>query len=418
MQIRPSTKTQCAPLRMYPSTKTRCAPLRMRQTVCAGLVTVAVAAALPCAVGAQQRFVTIDRFVPHMSTVLANEGARVGIYLREKATAAAATRFASGESPAGRVVLFVHGGSVSSIPDYDLDYKDYSWMGYLAAAGFDTFAMDQSGYGRSPKPMMDDPCNMSTSDQALATPHAGPCEPSYPYRATTAQSDWDEIDTVVDYIRELRGVDRVSLVGWSAAGRRTGGYAARHPEKVDKLFLFAPGYSAGSPSQAPADLPRPGVPMRLQTRETLTQGRWEANVVCENQVDPGIREVIWRTIMAFDSLGSVWGPPEGVMRVRAGNPSWGWNKAYAAQVTAPTMIVVGEQDNPENSRVLHTDLTGTGSKVLVTMACATHFAVWETLQYTFMHRASLEWLAEGTYRGRSNGVYQVGVNGAATTGGQ
>ena len=390
----------------------------IRRTVCALLAAAVVAMALPLAVGAQQRVVTVERFVPHTSTVLANAGARVGIYLREKATAAAAARFASGESPAGRVVLFVHGGSVSSIPDYDLDYKDYSWMRYLAEAGFDTFAMDQSGYGRSPRPMMDDPCNMSEADQALATPHAEPCEPSYPYGSTTVQSDWDEIDTVVDYIRELRGVERVSLLGWSAGGRRTGGYAARHPEKVDKLFLYAPGYGPNGSSEAPADLPRPGVPMRLQTRETLTQGRWQENVVCENQVDPGIREVIWRTIMAFDSLGSVWGPPEGVMRVRAGNPSWGCNKAYAAKVTAPTMIVVGEQDTPQNRGVLHTDLTGTGSKVLITMACATHFAVWEASQYKFMHRVSLEWLSEGTYRGRSNGVYQVGVNGAETSGGQ
>ena len=392
----------------------------IRQTVCALLAAAVVAMALPLAVSAQERFVTIERFVPHTSTVPANAGTRVGIYLREKATAAAAAQFASGESPAGRVVLFVHGGSVSSIPDYDLDYKDYSWMGYLAEAGFDTFAMDQSGYGRSPRPMMDDPCNMSEADQARVTPNAlvEPCEPSYSKGLTTVQSDWDEMDTVVDYIRELRGVDRVSLVGWSAGGRRTGGYAARHPEKVDKLFLYAPGYGRNGASEAPADLPRPGMPMRLQTHETLTQGRWQENVVCENQVDRGIREVIWRTIMAFDSLGSVWGPPEGVMRVRAGNPSWGWNKAYAAKVTAPTMIVVGEQDNPEGRGVLHSDLTGTGSKVLVTMACATHFAVWETSQYKFMHRASLEWLTAGTYQGQRTGVYRVGVNGAKPSDGQ
>ena len=142
------------------------------------MLAAAAVVALPLASGAQERFVTIERFVPHTSTVPANAGERVGIYLREKATSAAAARFALGESPAGRVVLFVHGGSVSSIPDYDLDYKDYSWMGYLAEAGFDTFAMDQSGYGRSPRPMMDDPCNMSEANQALATPHAAPCEPS------------------------------------------------------------------------------------------------------------------------------------------------------------------------------------------------------------------------------------------------
>ena len=367
---------------------------------------------------AQPRFVMTERFVPHTSTVPANEGERVGIYLRERATDAVAARVEGGETREGRVVLFVHGGSVSSIPDYDLDFKDYSWMAFLAEAGFDTFAMDQSGYGRSPRPMMDDPCNMSPEDQARVTPNplSGPCEPSYAFGSTTVQSDWDEIDSVVDYIRELRGVARVSLIGWSAGGRRTGGYAARFPEKVDKLFLYAPGYSPYGPSEAPAGLPLAGVPMRLQTRDTLTQGRWQENVACENQVDPGIRAVIWDTIKAFDALGSVWGPPEGVMRVRAGNRSWGWNRAYAAKVVAPTMTVVGEQDNPDARGFLYRDLTGAAAKVLVTMECATHFAVWETSQYRFMHRASLEWLRDGTYRGQSTGIYRVGVDGAETSG--
>ena len=382
------------------------------------LVALVVPALLPAPAGAEERLVTLERFVPHTSTVPANEGQRVGLYLREKASAEAIARFEAGSPPEGRVVLFVHGGSVSSVPDYDLDYQDYSWMGFLAAAGFDTFAMDHTGYGRSPRPAMDDACNMSEADQALVTPHplAAPCKPGYPFGSTTVQSDWDEIDTVVDYIRELRGVERVSLVGWSAGGRRTGGYAARHPEKVDRLFLFAPGYSPDGPSEAPDGLPEPGVPMRLQTHETLTQGRWQDNVVCENQVDPGIRDVIWRTILSFDSFGSVWGPPEGVMRVRAGNSSWGWNREYAAKVTAPTMIVVGDQDNPAARGVLHADLTGTDSRVLVTMACSTHFAVWETTQYKFMHRASFEWLTEGTFRGHRNGVYRVGVDGADATG--
>ena len=184
------------------------------------LLAVAVSALPPAPAGAGERLVTLERFVPHTSTVPATAGRRVGLYLREKAGAEAIARFESGAPPEGRVVLFVHGGSVPSVPDYDLDYKDYSWMGHLAAAGFDTFAMDQTGYGRSPRPMMDDACNMSEADQALVTPHplAAPCEPSYPFGSTTVQSDWDEIDTVVDYIRDLRGVERVSLIGWSAGG--------------------------------------------------------------------------------------------------------------------------------------------------------------------------------------------------------
>ena len=32
---------------------------------------------------------------------------------------------------------------------FDVPYQDYSWMAYLAEAGFDVFAMDITGIGRS-----------------------------------------------------------------------------------------------------------------------------------------------------------------------------------------------------------------------------------------------------------------------------
>ena len=357
-------------------------------------------------------FVTVDRFVPHTSTVPANQGERVGLFLREKLSRELDARVAAGERPHGKVVLFVHGGSIPSVPDYDLPYKDYSWMEHLAAAGYDTFAMDQTGYGLSPRPAMDDPCNMDADNRALVTPNplARDCEPRYPHGLTTSQSDWDEIGRVVEYIRELRGVDTVSLIGWSAGGPRTAGFAARHPDVVDKLVLFAPGYRPDQPSAPPAELPAGEAPMRLQTRDRLENGRWRSTVACDDQIDPGIQEVIWQTVMAYDQLGSVWGPPYGVMRVRTSAGAWGWNREYAARVRAPTLILVGEQDFLlEPDRQLYADLTGTERKVLVEMACATHFAVWETTQHKLLHEASLEWLEQGTFRGNAAGRFAVGA---------
>jgi pimeloyl-ACP methyl ester carboxylesterase len=327
---------------------------------------------------------------------------------------AAAERWAAGQPRDGRVVLFVHGGSVSSIPDYDLDYKDYSWMNYLAEAGFDVFAMDQSGYGRSPRPGMEDACNMSEEDQARVMPNplSRHCDPSYAGWLTSRESDWDEIESVVDYILELRGVEKLSLIGWSAGGTRTGGFTARNPHKVDRLFLYAPGYSRERRVREGG----PSVPMRLQTYETLTEGRWQQNVACDNQVDPGIRDVIWSSIMAFDPLGSVWGPAHGIMRVRTSGfnieGSVDWDRNGAAKVNSPTMIVVGAQDNPESRGLLYDDLVNADARVLVTMGCSTHFSVWETTQYKFLHRASLEWLTSATFAGKSQGVYEVGVNGS------
>ena len=62
---------------------------------------------------------------------------------------------------------------------------DYSWMAYLARAGFDVFAMDTTGYGRSIRPAaMNDPCNLGarSSGGVHPEPDPGACAPSYAAR--------------------------------------------------------------------------------------------------------------------------------------------------------------------------------------------------------------------------------------------
>ena len=151
----------------------------------------------------------IDHFVPHISTAHANEGVRVSLFLRERRRA-----------PSGPVVLLVHGRAAAALPSFDLQYRDYSWLAYLADAGFDAFALDQQGYGNSSKPsVMDDPCNTSAENQAkylVPNPLAAPCLPRYQQPFGSFATDWDEIDRAVEFIRSLRG-DRalkVNLVGW------------------------------------------------------------------------------------------------------------------------------------------------------------------------------------------------------------
>ena len=66
-----------------------------------------------------------------------------------------------------RVALFVHGAGTPAEVAFDVPYQDYSWMAYLAHAGFDAFSMDMTGYGRSTRPTpMNDPCNLSREQQA------------------------------------------------------------------------------------------------------------------------------------------------------------------------------------------------------------------------------------------------------------
>ena len=144
-------------------------------------------------------------------------------------------------------------------------------MAYLAHAGFDVFSMDMTGYGRSTRPTaMNDPCNLSKEQQARFVPQliAAPCAPSHATAMTTMGSDWNDIGAVVDHLRGLRGVDRVSIVAWSQGGPRSAGYAAKHPEKVARLVVLAPAYNRGGPLDAPNPLPAVNAAMNVRLTRT------------------------------------------------------------------------------------------------------------------------------------------------------
>lgn len=337
----------------------------------------------------QARVLTRDHFVPHVSTVPANAGEEVQLHLRERARPGVNGRARHAPDP---VVLFVPGAATPSVPAYDLAFEDYSWMAHLARSGFDVFAIDLTGYGHSPRPMMDDPCNANPAQQAILVPNplAAPCPPNYPFRLVTKDSEQDELDAAVEYVRALRGVERVSLVGWSLGGHRVGLYAAQHPDKVDRLVLNAPNYVRTSPSGPPPKVPQPGFPMALRTRSD--QLNWPG-VSCEDQVDPAVKDPLWSSVNEYDSLGASWGPADGVMRIPL-TTQWGWNQTTAQRVHAPTLIIRGALDNvisATNVEHLYEDL-GTDTKELVTVPCASHFSIWETQRHT-LHQQSAAWLA-------------------------
>jgi len=350
--------------------------------------------------------ITRDHFVPHVSTVPANAGQLVGIHVREKVKANAG-------GAAGRVVLFVHGVSVPSVPDFDLDYKSYNWMAYLASAGFRVYAMDHTGYGGSPRPMMDDPSNVNPQQQAIITPRPllGTTAPNYPYQFNTIRDDWGEIDTVVDWLRKSNRVGRVSIIGWSAGGPRVGGYVAQHSRKIERVILYAPG-----PTVEGLQIPErtdAGFPMNLQTREDLEKKRWDPDVRCRGQLEPGIRDVVWKAIMQWDRVGASWGPEGGVMRVRAAT-RFGWTRALAAKVVAPVLVMAGEYDRLEERRSVYEQL-GSKDKVFMNVACASHFMLWEK-QHTALHVASKEWLAHGRLKNVRRGELRVDPDGNFQTG--
>ena len=100
--------------------------------------------------------------------------------------------------------------------------------------------MMHTAYGYSPKPYMDAPCNVDPKQQQILIPHVlkAPCAPRYPFKLVSSQTEWDEVEAVVKHITALRGVKKVSLVGWSTGTPRIGGFAAKHPEMVESVPAY------------------------------------------------------------------------------------------------------------------------------------------------------------------------------------
>jgi len=353
------------------------------------------------------RLLTLDHYVRMKSSVPTIAGQEAQIYVREKARAGTVLR---GSSLAGRTVLFVHGAGTPGHVAFDVPHADYSWMGYLANAGFDVFAMDFSGYGKSTRPpAMNNPCNLSPEQQATFVPAflSAPCAAAYSSQLTTIGSDWDDLNAVVDYIRALRRVDRVSLVAWSLGGPRSGGFAAEHPEKVDKLVLLAPAYSRTRSSTPPAKLPAEGVAMNKQSYDDFAEN-WDRQVGCPDQYDAGVREAVWSSMLESDSIGATWGT--GVRRAPS-TTVWGWNAETAAKSRIPTLVVAGVHDKqvpPDRGRELYTDLASS-QKVFVDLACSSHNAMWER-NHLLLFRASLDWLTQGTVNGKKEGMLRLGYS--------
>ena len=366
--------------------------------------------------------ITIDHGVPHISTVAANSGELVRLFVRERVRSDIETR----PRPA---VLMIHGRSVPVLAVGELRHEDYDWAGWLArSAGFDVFMLDFQGSGRSPRPRMDDPCNVPTAQQGILIPNplSATCAHSYPFTLNTSGSDLDELDRVVEYIRDLRGVDKVHLIGWSAGAFRVGPYAVQHPDKIASLLFFAPIFNTAFIGPAPISDP---TPMTLSRRADVFAGDgrvlgWDVEVKCENQREAGIQDIVWAAIMDNDELGRTWGPPpagapagsppEGVMRVRQSvNARRVWNAEVAAQITAPTLIVWGEFDTGQGA-IQHVaelyDLVQNDNKLRFTVQCAGHYMQWET-QRAVLHQISKEWIKHGRVGGFEQGEFVVDNEG-------
>ena len=140
----------------------------------------------------------------------------VKLFLWQKPTAAA--------SPKG-TVLFVHGSSMSGRPTFDLQVPGRphsSAMEWFAERGFDTWTLDNEGYGSSDKSR---PINCDIANGA------------------------DDIAAASAYIQGHTGAKKLLLYGISSGALKAGVFAQRHPERVARIALDAMVWTGeGSPT--------------------------------------------------------------------------------------------------------------------------------------------------------------------------
>ena len=112
-------------------------------------------------------------------------------------------------------IFFIHGSSMASQPTFDLFVPGRpfsSAMDWFAAHGYDTWTMDNEGYGRSDKHR---DINFDISNGA------------------------DDIAAGSAYIMEKAGIQAMHFYGISSGALKAALFAQRYPERVAKLALDA-----------------------------------------------------------------------------------------------------------------------------------------------------------------------------------
>jgi pimeloyl-ACP methyl ester carboxylesterase len=284
------------------------------------LLAVAMATVLAVPAAAQSsKLVTEEMMVPSEPGI--------DIYVRNKRPAD------MNSSPPERTVLFVHGSTFPSHTGFDLALGGMSWMDYIAARGYDVYLLDIRGFGKSTRPK-------EMADRPEANPPL--------VRGDVALRD---IDAVVNFILKRRSISRVSLIGHSWGTALMATYAMQHPDKVERVVLYAAVWLRQAPSPSRTGAVALGAYREVTVEQTRVR---RFTGIPENKkadiFPKGWFEAWAEATWATDPVGAKMNPP--VLRAPNGSLQdsldyWSAGKAYfdPAKITAPVLLVHGEWDS-------------------------------------------------------------------------
>jgi pimeloyl-ACP methyl ester carboxylesterase len=265
-----------------------------------------------------------------------------------------------------RIVLMIHGATFPGTT-FDVPLAGRSWMDYLAERGFDVYALDLPGYGKSSRPTAMD----------------APPDQNKPFMRTTDAVA--AVRTVVECILKTHGAERLNLVGHSWGTTIAASFAAETPNRVERLVLYAPFWLRTPPvaAQPPSKLGSYRVVSRQRARV-----RWLMGVPEDKKkglIPPGWFEMWADATFATDPLGAgrTVRAPNGV--VEDFQEYWFATppKPYfdPAKITSPVLLVVSEWDAespPYMGQTLYPLLIKAPWKRLTVLSEGTHFSLLES----------------------------------------
>jgi pimeloyl-ACP methyl ester carboxylesterase len=260
-------------------------------------------------------------------------GASDQVYLKEKWR---------DDAPRGPAILMIHGyNSLGALGNYDVPVKDFSAMDLLAARGYDVFALDLRGFGKSAHP-----------------------------GSIGWEDNVSDVHAATTFIREQRGGARVTLLGGSYGGAITYTVASRYPDLVDRLVLLATPYRAMKPEgRAMLNMLAQVAEQKKMTYIPVpASDRPDAATI---NSDPDV--IKWRFEISQTSDLRVPIPPLREMFTFAAADA-------VRGVRASTLVVVGDKDfivSIEDTLALLNDL-GASEKSLIVVGNAGHGLMYET----------------------------------------
>lgn len=264
--------------------------------------------------------------------------------------------------PARGAVVLMHGAGSPSSAVWDLP-RGCSVQAALAEAGLESFAVDVRGFG-------------GAKWKNAPTRAEGP-------PAVRAVDVMPDLEAAFDFVKKRTGRDTASLVGWSWGSVVSGMFAGLHPDRVDRLALFAPVYDRRWPTR---HVERGA----FRTEARALHMKW----LDPDREDPEIRRAYVERLFRFvegDELRLFNGPYRDVYGEDA--PVWD-----PALVKAPTLVIRGSDDRASlrpHALALFDALEHAPSSGYLELSDAGHFA-FRTRRCKALQSALRDFLADGT----------------------